>query len=100
MADPQDIPRITRVRERLHALGATRLAEMFGDAEGVPLETMLGASRLPRVVRARRRLWVLLRTTLRLSSRELGDLVEVHHTTVVKARLAPPPRTGTCQGGQ
>ena len=99
MADPQEILRITRVRERLHALGATRLAEMFGDAEGVPLETMLGASRLPRVVRARRRLWVLLRTTLRLSSGAWRPRRGASHDCGQGA-LAPPPRTGTCQGGQ
>lgn len=50
---------------------------------GATLDEVLSASRHPRIVRARHRLWMILRDTLDLSYPELGALFDRDHTTIM-----------------
>jgi chromosomal replication initiation ATPase DnaA len=79
-------PRRARVLERLEFLGARALAQRTASEFGVALGTVLqGKSRSRSVIRARHRIWCLIRHTLDLSYPEMERLFEVDHTTIVVA---------------
>jgi chromosomal replication initiation ATPase DnaA len=79
-------PRRARVLERLEFLGARALAQRTASEFGVALGTVLqGKSRSRSVIRARHRIWCLVRHTLDLSYPEMERLFEVDHTTIVVA---------------
>jgi chromosomal replication initiation ATPase DnaA len=79
-------PRRARVLARLERIGASGLAERTASEFGVTLGRVLqGKSRSRNVIRARHRLWSLLRHTLDLSYPEMEAVFEADHTTIVVA---------------
>jgi chromosomal replication initiation ATPase DnaA len=79
-------PRRKRVLARLERIGARGLAERTASEFGVALGKVLqGKCRSRSVIRARHRLWCLLRHTLDLSYPEMAQVFEADHTTIVVA---------------
>ncbi len=79
-------PRRKRVLARLERLGARALAERTASEFGVTLGKVLqGTSRSRSVIRARHRIWCLLRHTLDLSYPEMARVFEADHTTILVA---------------
>jgi chromosomal replication initiation ATPase DnaA len=79
-------PRRARVLARLERIGARGLAERTASEFGVALGRVLqGKCRSRSVIRARHRIWCLLRHTLDLSYPEMARVFEADHTTIVVA---------------
>jgi chromosomal replication initiation ATPase DnaA len=71
---------------RLERLGARVLADRTASEFGVVLADILDGERRSRsIVRARHRLWCLLRHTLDLSYLEMEQVFEADHTTILNA---------------
>jgi chromosomal replication initiation ATPase DnaA len=68
----------------LAVLGALPLCTRIADAHGVTIEDLLGRSRSPRIVRARRELISVVHGTWALGVAETGRVFGLHHTTVMQ----------------
>jgi chromosomal replication initiation ATPase DnaA len=80
------LQRGARVLGRLEQLGARGVAVRTAAEFGVPLGRVLqGESRSRNVIRARHRVWCLLRHTLDVSYPEMAEIFEADHTTIVVA---------------
>ncbi len=73
------------IRDNLHQAGALSLAINVCDRHGVPLDYVLGKSRLAPIVKVRHELWGEVRTTLGLSYRDVGRIFDVNHSSVESA---------------
>jgi hypothetical protein len=78
-----DLARIERIGERLKRLGAETLLTRVAERYGILGVDILGRGRQPVLAAARREFWALLKGTTGRATKELGALLELHHTTIV-----------------
>lgn len=83
--------------DNLARVGCLTLATRLAREYRVTLPNMLGRSRMPNAVRARHRLWAIMRDTLALSYPEVASCFGTDHSTVlcgVRKRHAELEREG------
>jgi chromosomal replication initiation ATPase DnaA len=69
--------------DHLARIGCLTLATRLAHEYRVSLPNLLGQSRMPNAVRARHRLWAIMRDTLALSYPEVASCFGADHTTVM-----------------
>ncbi len=73
------------VLKQLDKLEAAEWAIKFCRSRGYPFRTVVGPSHYPDIVAVRHELWTCLRDTLGLSSKRVGEIFGVDHSTVLNA---------------